>query len=70
MLEPGQPAPPFSLESDAGETVTLESLKSTPTVIYFYPKDDTTASEKRRSAVTRQASGECTSRAHGSAMDS
>jgi len=41
MLEPGQPAPPFSLESDTGETVTLDSLKGTPTVIYFYPKDDT-----------------------------
>jgi thioredoxin-dependent peroxiredoxin len=41
MLEPGQPAPPFSLESHTGETVTLDSLKGTPTVIYFYPKDDT-----------------------------
>ena len=41
MLETGQPAPSFSLESDTGETVTLDSLKGTPTVIYFYPKDDT-----------------------------
>jgi peroxiredoxin Q/BCP len=41
MLEPGQPAPPFSLEADTGETVTLESLKGRPAVIYFYPKDDT-----------------------------
>jgi peroxiredoxin Q/BCP len=40
MREPGQPAPPFSLQSDTGETVTLDSLKGTPTVIYFYPKDD------------------------------
>jgi thioredoxin-dependent peroxiredoxin len=41
MLEPGTPAPPFSLESDSGETVTLDSLKGRPAVIYFYPKDDT-----------------------------
>jgi peroxiredoxin Q/BCP len=41
MLEIGQPAPPFSLESDTGETITLESLKGRPVVIYFYPKDDT-----------------------------
>jgi peroxiredoxin Q/BCP len=37
MLEIGQPAPPFSLESDTGETITLESLKGRPVVIYFYP---------------------------------
>jgi peroxiredoxin Q/BCP len=41
MLEPGQPAPPFSLESDTGETVTLDSLHGRPAVIYFYPRDDT-----------------------------
>jgi thioredoxin-dependent peroxiredoxin len=41
MLKVGQPAPPFSLESDTGETISLESLKGHPVVIYFYPKDDT-----------------------------
>jgi peroxiredoxin Q/BCP len=41
MLETGQPAPPFALESDTGETITLDSLKGRPTVIYFYPRDDT-----------------------------
>jgi peroxiredoxin Q/BCP len=50
MLEPGQPAPPFALESDTGETVTLESLRGRPLVIYFYPKDDTPG-------CTRQACG-------------
>jgi peroxiredoxin Q/BCP len=41
MLENGQPAPPFSLESDTGATISLESLRGRPVVIYFYPKDDT-----------------------------
>ena len=43
MLETGQPAPSFSLESDTGATISLESLRGRPVVIYFYPKDDTTA---------------------------
>ena len=51
MLEPGQPAPPFSLESDTGETVTLDSLKGTPTVIYFYPKDDTPGCTKQACSI-------------------
>jgi thioredoxin-dependent peroxiredoxin len=29
------------LVSDAGEAVTLSSLKGRPIVLYFYPKDDT-----------------------------
>ena len=40
MLEVGQPAPSFSLESDEGDTISLESLRGRPVVIYFYPKDD------------------------------
>jgi peroxiredoxin Q/BCP len=38
------------LESDTGETVTLSSLRGRPTVLYFYPKDDTPG-------CTRQACG-------------
>jgi peroxiredoxin Q/BCP len=37
----GSPAPAFSLTSDAGESVSLESLKGQPVVLYFYPRDDT-----------------------------
>ena len=37
----GSPAPDFSLTSDAGDTVSLASLKGKPVVLYFYPKDDT-----------------------------
>lgn len=43
MIEEGTPAPDFSLRSDAGETVTLSSLRGQPVVLYFYPKDDTSA---------------------------
>jgi peroxiredoxin Q/BCP len=37
----GDAAPDFALESDAGETVTLSSLRGKPVILYFYPKDDT-----------------------------
>jgi peroxiredoxin Q/BCP len=37
----GEPAPDFELESDAGEHVSLSSLKGKGVVLYFYPKDDT-----------------------------
>ena len=41
MPEIGDPAPSFELQSDTGETVTLEQLRGRPVVLYFYPKDDT-----------------------------
>ena len=41
MLQTGDEAPDFSLESDEGETVTLSALRGQPVVFYFYPKDDT-----------------------------
>ena len=41
MIEPGQPAPSFSVPADDGRTVTLESLRGRYVVLYFYPKDDT-----------------------------
>ena len=41
MVTEGQPAPAFSLPSDAGETVSLADLRGKPVVLYFYPKDDT-----------------------------
>ena len=50
MIEEGQPAPDFELESDAGETVKLSDLRGKPVVLYFYPKDDTPG-------CTRQACG-------------
>lgn len=41
MVEEGEPAPDFELTSDAGERVSLASLRGHPVVLYFYPRDDT-----------------------------
>ena len=41
MLQPGQIAPAFQLQSDAGETISLGALAGKQVVLYFYPKDDT-----------------------------
>ena len=41
MVEEGQPAPDFELESDTGERVRLSSYRGQPVVLYFYPKSDT-----------------------------
>jgi peroxiredoxin len=39
MIEPGTPAPEFSLRDQDGEKVTLESLRGQTTVLVFYPSD-------------------------------
>jgi peroxiredoxin Q/BCP len=41
LVEEGRPAPDFTLRSDSGEEVTLSSLRGSPVILYFYPKDDT-----------------------------
>ena len=41
MIEEGQTAPEFELQSDGGETVKLSDFRGRPVVLYFYPKDDT-----------------------------
>ena len=41
MVNEGEPAPDFTLTSDAGERVSLSDLRGKPVVLYFYPKDDT-----------------------------
>jgi peroxiredoxin Q/BCP len=40
-LEEGQEAPDFTLTADNGAKVKLSSLRGSPVVVYFYPKDDT-----------------------------
>lgn len=37
----GKAAPAFTLETDAGTTVSLKDFKGKTIVLYFYPKDDT-----------------------------
>jgi peroxiredoxin Q/BCP len=41
VIREGDPAPEFSLASDAGEQVSLSDFRGKPVVLYFYPKDDT-----------------------------
>jgi len=40
MIEPGTPAPGFTLP-DQDEEVSLSDFRGTPVVLYFYPKADT-----------------------------
>jgi thioredoxin-dependent peroxiredoxin len=42
MISEGSAFPDFSLPDQSGKTWTLEDLKGLKSVIYFYPKDDTT----------------------------
>jgi peroxiredoxin Q/BCP len=39
MAEVGKVAPAFTLESDAGEKVSLKDFKGKKVILYFYPKD-------------------------------
>lgn len=41
QLASGDTAPPFTLPDQDGKTVSSESLKGGPAVVYFYPADDT-----------------------------
>jgi peroxiredoxin Q/BCP len=41
VVEEGSAAPTFTLRSDTGEDVSLESFRGSPVVLYFYPRDDT-----------------------------
>ena len=41
MVDEGRQAPTFTLPSDDGESVSLESLRGAPVVLYFYPRADT-----------------------------
>ncbi|QDS89701.1 Putative peroxiredoxin bcp [Rosistilla ulvae] len=49
-IEAGQKAPAFYLASDEGDKVRLSSLKGSPVVLYFYPKDDTPGCTKEACA--------------------
>ena len=57
VIEEGSPAPDFTLTSDTGEEVSLESLRGKPVVLYFYPEDDTPGCTKQACGI-RDAWGE------------
>jgi peroxiredoxin Q/BCP len=41
MPSVGELAPDFTAITDDGSEVTLSSLRGSPVVLFFYPKDDT-----------------------------
>jgi thioredoxin-dependent peroxiredoxin len=49
-LKPGKKAPDFILAADDGQKVRLSSLRGSPVVLYFYPKDDTPGCTKEACA--------------------
>jgi len=51
----GRKAPDFDLETDGGRRVSLSSLRGTPVVVYFYPKDDTAGCTLEAVDFTRAA---------------
>lgn len=54
MLEPGSPAPDFTLPATGGETVTLSALRGAPVVLFFYPRDDTPGCTKESIGFSEQ----------------
>jgi len=45
-IKEGDKLPRFSLPADDGSVVSTDSLKGKQTILYFYPKDDTTGCTK------------------------
>ena len=50
-LQPGDPAPSFSLLDQNGETVTLEGFRGRKLLVYFYPEADTRGCTRQSCAV-------------------
>lgn len=43
LISVGKPAPPFTLRNQSGRASSLGDFRGKAVVLYFYPKDDTTA---------------------------
>jgi peroxiredoxin Q/BCP len=54
-LEPGKPAPDFTLPTDGGREVSLSGLRGHKAVLYFYPKDDTSGCTREALDFTESA---------------
>jgi peroxiredoxin Q/BCP len=50
-LQPGDPAPPFSLRDQNGNTVSLSDHAGRKLLVYFYPEADTSGCTKQSCAV-------------------
>jgi thioredoxin-dependent peroxiredoxin len=46
-LKPGDPAPPFALLDQHGNTVRLEEYRGRKVLVYFYPEADTPGCTKQ-----------------------
>ncbi|HEV3128062.1 MAG TPA: thioredoxin-dependent thiol peroxidase [Solirubrobacteraceae bacterium] len=51
MLQPGDPAPDFTLSDQHGDPVSLSGLRGQTVVLYFYPKADTPGCTKQACGV-------------------
>jgi peroxiredoxin Q/BCP len=51
MIDPGGPAPDFTLSDQDGEPVSLSSLRGRWVALYFYPKADTPGCTKQACGV-------------------
>ena len=47
MIDVGDKAPAFTMNTDGGGSVSLKDLKGKTVVLYFYPKDDTPGCTKQ-----------------------
>jgi thioredoxin-dependent peroxiredoxin len=56
-LEPGDPAPDFTLPSDTGEQVSLSSLRGRKVIVYFYPAAMTPGCTKQACDFTDSLDG-------------
>lgn len=54
-LKEGDKAPRFRMPTDGGGTITLEDLKGSIAVLYFYPKDNTSGCTSEALAFSAQA---------------
>lgn len=49
-IQEGKAAPAFTLTNQDGETVSLDDLRGTDVILYFYPRDDTPGCTKEACA--------------------
>jgi thioredoxin-dependent peroxiredoxin len=55
QIEPGQPAPDFTLPRDGGGEIALADLRGRKVVLYFYPRDDTSGCTTQATGFTAEA---------------
>lgn len=62
-LKIGDMAPDFSLPTQSGDTLSLADLRGTKTVLYFYPKDNTSGCTLEAKSL-REGKGELAQRGY------